>query len=333
MTSSMGRLRSPVMYYGSKARIAEQIASMLPAHSHYVEACAGSLSVLLAKPRVRMETVNDLDGHLMTFWRVLRDRPEELERACALTPHARAEHYDARVLDDAEIDDVERARRVWVMLTQGRSGVLRTTGWRYARSIEGGFCGPARLSSYIERIAPTAERLRQVSLECRPAVEVLRDYGHGPRTNRTLIYVDPPYVGGVRARNYRVEATSAAAHIELAEAARAASATVVVSGYACELYDRELYPGWYRYELSAWTTQGDGRRDRTEVLWSNRPLITAGSTLEFRNSETADGVGCNETRCAAPGCAKVLTRASTGRPARFCSPSCRVRAHRARRSR
>ncbi|WP_280392775.1 DNA adenine methylase [Nocardia wallacei] len=331
MTAVGDRLLSPIPYYGSKARLAERIATMLPPHSHYVEACAGSLSVLLAKAPARMETVNDLDQHLMTFWRVLRDRPTELERACALTPHARSEHRGARDLA-ADVDEIELARRVWVMLTQGRTGVLRSTGWRHARSADDGFCGPGRLSSYTERLAAVAQRLRNVSLECRPAAEVLRAYGQGPRTRRTLIYVDPPYLGGTRTRNYRVEATSAAAHIELAEAARAASATVVVSGYACELYDRELYPDWYRYELAAWTTQGGTHRPRTEVLWSNRPLRGAEEGPEFRNSAPALATGCNETRCGAPGCGKVLTRASTGRPARFCSDACRVRAHRAARS-
>ncbi|WP_428950529.1 hypothetical protein [Streptomyces sp. cg35] len=34
--------------------------------------------------------VNDLDGELMTFRRVLRDRPAELLRACKLTPHSPA---------------------------------------------------------------------------------------------------------------------------------------------------------------------------------------------------------------------------------------------------
>jgi len=34
--------------------------------------------------------------------------------------------------------------------------------------------------------------------------------------------------------------------------------------------------------------------------------------------------------CAGPGCTQPLARAATGRPGRFCSPACRVRAHRAR---
>ncbi|WP_245925357.1 DNA adenine methylase [Nocardia nova] len=333
MTTSVPvpRLASPIQYYGGKARLAEQIAAMFPPHSCYVEACAGSLAVLLAKAPARMEIANDLDGLLMTFWKVLRDNPAELERVCAATPHARGEHQVALDLRDPDITELEQARRVWVVLTQGRSGALRATGWRHARTAEDRFVGPARIRSYVDRIAEVAERLAAVSLESRPAEEILRDYGRGPRARRTLIYVDPPYPGGTRTRNYRVEATSEQTHRDLADAARAADATVVVSGYACDLYDRDLYPDWYRYELPTFTTQGHGQTHRTEILWSNRPLRTdtAEPSLEFRNIDTHQRGGCNETRCAAPGCAKVLTRAATGRPGRFCSTACRVRAHRA----
>jgi hypothetical protein len=36
-------------------------------------------------------------------------------------------------------------------------------------------------------------------------------------------------------------------------------------------------------------------------------------------------------RCAGPDCTETLTVTGTGRPARYCSPACRLRAHRARR--
>ena len=79
-------MKPPLAYYGGKTSIAGRIVSLLPEHGHYVEPFAGSPAVLLAKPPSRMETVNDIDRDLMLFWRVLRDRPADLERACLLTP-------------------------------------------------------------------------------------------------------------------------------------------------------------------------------------------------------------------------------------------------------
>ncbi|WP_433257912.1 DNA adenine methylase [Streptosporangium sp. CA-135522] len=79
-----GRRRSKLLIYIVKAtgrKIADQIAVMLPEHTHHVEPFAGSLAVLPAKKPSRLETVNDLDCDLMTFWKVLREqRPIELAR-------------------------------------------------------------------------------------------------------------------------------------------------------------------------------------------------------------------------------------------------------------
>lgn len=130
-------LKPPLIYFGGKTINAGRIAALLPAHGHYVEPCCGSLAVLLAKRRSGMETVSDLDGALVTFWRVLRDRPADLARACALTPHSLAEFRDAEDVD-APGDELEVARRVWVRLTQGRAGTLRNTGWRHYVSPAGG---------------------------------------------------------------------------------------------------------------------------------------------------------------------------------------------------
>jgi DNA adenine methylase len=114
----MGTPRPPFPYFGGKQRIAERIVSLFPEHGHYVEPYCGGLSVLMAKPPAMLETVNDIDGDIMTFWRVLRERPDEMERACALTPHSRAESLLSKDRDG--LDDIERARRVWVALTQHR---------------------------------------------------------------------------------------------------------------------------------------------------------------------------------------------------------------------
>lgn len=266
----MTALRSPIPFYGGKLTLGPAIAALLPPHCHYVEPYCGALSVLLAKPPSDHETVNDLDSGIVTFWRMLRERPADLERVCALTPHSRAEYDRAQPLDaDAEL---ELARQVYVKLTQGRSGLLRRSGWRhYVDPAGSGASMPRYLTGYVERLAPAAERLQRVSLECRPALEIIEKYGAEPDV---LLYVDPPYVGSTRANDnaYRCEMRSDAEHRELAEALHAARAAVVLSGYPSELYDRELYAGWDRHTLAASTGQGGVWANRTEVLWSNRPL-------------------------------------------------------------
>lgn len=262
--------RPPIAYFGGKTRLARRIAAVLPAHRHYVEPYCGSLAILLAKTPSPMETVNDLDQALMTFWRVLRERPVELERVCMLTPHARAEHRAAYELDGA--DDLELARRVWVQLTQGRAGTRRRTGWRHYVKPAGNTSMPDYLDGYVDRMAPAAARLHEVSLECVPALDLIAKYGDQPEV---LLYVDPPYLGTTRCRSwdgYPHEMRTEADHRELAAALRSARAAVVLSGYASDLYDLELYPDWSRITMTSGTGQGEGWGNRTEVLWSNRPL-------------------------------------------------------------
>lgn len=274
-------MKPPFTYFGGKTRIAGQIAALLPPHEHYIEPFAGSLAVLLAKPRAPMETVNDLDGDLMNFWRVLRDRPDEFQRACALTPHSRAEYLGCY---EPATDDMERARRVWVNLTQGRGGQMKRTGWRFYQDPRGSHSSmPDYLGAYVARLCPAAERLAGVSLECKPALDIIRGYG---RHQHSLIYADPPYLASLRTLNggrgrgpdYAHELRTDDEHRELADALHACAAAVVVSGYDSPLYG-ELYGSWHRAEIRTETGNGGAARDRIEVIWSNRPFPAAQDTL------------------------------------------------------
>ncbi len=317
--------RSPVPYFGGKSWLAPRLASVLPPHKHYVEVCGGSLALLLSKKPSRQETVNDLDSVLMTFWRVLRDRPNELERVCSLTPHSRAERALAQEIS-SELDELEVARRVFVALTQGRSGSLTRTGWRHdLRPVSTPM--PVTLQRYAGRIGAAAKRIQRVSLECRPAVELVEAYG-GAREN--LLYVDPPYIvdkGIRRGGEYRVEMRSDAAHRELLEACLSVDAAVVVSGYGSALYDGML-DGWYRWEIPMITSQGSGDGRRTEVVWSNRVLEGLGDAGEL---PLQDEPGVTETQHRCVGCSAVLRHPKRGRRRVWCSEACRVAGWRARR--
>jgi DNA adenine methylase len=208
-----------VPYSGGKQGVARAIADTFPSHSSYVEPFGGALSVLLAKPPAKVEIVNDLNGDLMAFWRVLRDRPAELERVCGLTPHSRAEFLAAR--DLTGVSELERARRVWVQLTQGRGARLTTsTGWRF---VHGTNQMPLAkyLDGYLPRIGPCANRLRQVSLENRPALDLIRGYDRPG----ALFYLDPPYPAHTRGggAQYPHEMLGDTEHQELLQAAVSAA--------------------------------------------------------------------------------------------------------------
>lgn len=314
-------VQSPVSYFGGKAWLAERLTSAFPAHRHYVEPCGGSLAVLLAKKRSHMETVNDLDNTLQTFWRVLRDRPKELERVCALTPHSRAERELAYEFSP-ELDELEIARRVFTALTQGRTGSITRTGWRH-NVAPTSTPMPVVLQRYSGRLAPAAARLQNVSLECRPAAEVVKSYG---RERSALLYVDPPYItdpGVRRGGEYRVEMTRVAEHEELLDACLSANSAVIVSGYSSEVYDTAL-SDWYRYEIPTSTQQGSGHGQRVEVVWSNRLLVGLGDSCQ----EVPDETKC-QTRC--PACYAIVRQPKTGRKRVWCSDSCKSRGWRVRR--
>jgi len=284
MNQTLATVKPPVPYFGSKARIASTIIAMLPAHKTYVEPFFGGGSLLLGKPKAPFEVVSDINGDLVNFWRVLRDHPSELERACALTPHSRQELADARASGEGLPDDlngrVERARRVFVQLTQGRAASLWSkTGWRQYYT---GCTSMGRvLSGYTDRIAAVAARLAEVSIDNRPAVDVIADYA---RDTSALIVCDPPYLADARhhtgkAARYAFEMWTEAEHQELATALNKVAGTAIVFGYPTAVYDR-LYQGWWRYELPAWTTQGSSDTARLEVIWCNQPL-TQQTLLDF----------------------------------------------------
>src|SRR5215469_14750917 len=80
----MPELNPPLKWHGGKHYLARRIVALMPPHLHYVEPYFGGGSVLLARqpqePSLWMgehegvsEVVNDLNGRLVNFWRVLQD--------------------------------------------------------------------------------------------------------------------------------------------------------------------------------------------------------------------------------------------------------------------
>lgn len=257
--------RPVLRYYGGKWRIAPWIIGHFPEHRVYLEAFGGGGSVLLRKPRSPIgEVYNDLDGEVVHFFRVLRDRDQaaELARVVVLTPYAAAEH-DAAWGAWPTADPVERARRFLVRCYFGFGSNSGTRSIQPGfRSKRAGWSLPSQdWANYPPTILAAVDRLRGVVIEQMPAVDLLARYD----APDVLIYADPPYPKSTRTDrrdSYRCEMTDAD-HEALAVALHGTSGAVVLSGYRCELYD-QLYGDWNRVSRVA---MADKAAMREECLW------------------------------------------------------------------
>lgn len=271
-------MKPPVPYYGAKVRLAPWIVDLLPPHRTYVETHAGSAAVLFAKAPSVVEVINDTDGNVVTFFRVLRDREAELVRALTLTPYARAE-YLAADLDDPTLSDIERARRFFVRAHQGfnGAGTGRWAGWSNGIR-NGSTCDTHTVAGVVDRLGAVAERLRRVVIEQRPAVEMIPAYDNPD----SVLFVDPPYLESTRRglnrtqpKDYAHDTSTPDDHRELADVLRQCVGTVLLCGYPSSLYD-DLYGDWHRVQREvrqpAANREGRAAQNATEVLWSNRPL-------------------------------------------------------------
>jgi len=257
----------PILKYpGSKARIAPWLLSYFPAHTHYLEPYFGSGIVLLNKPVVAHEAVNDLDDNVVNLFRVIRECGDELAAAVELTPWSRVEYELCK--EKRSDNPVEQARRFVVQCWQGHGSAAggRGSGWK-----NGGKNGAEQMVTETwarvpERIRAVISRFRYVEIEHRPALEVIERYA----APATLIYADPPYPKFTRGgRLYVEDDMSDADHLALLDALDRHTGAVVLSGYGCPLYDDRL-SHWARRERDATDTKG---QSKTEVLWLNQVCI------------------------------------------------------------
>jgi len=251
-------MKSVLKYPGAKNRLAPWICEHIPKHDVYLEPFAGSLAVLFNKQQCHIETVNDIDGEIVNFFRVLRDNMEELSEAVWLTPFSREEYKEAYKQTE---DTIEKARRFAVKCWMGFGcGNLYQNGFKSGQQTKSP--NPAKSWNELpETIKLAAERLKGVQIECLPAVELIKRYD----TPDVFIYADTPYLHGTRKNYlYKHEMTDEE-HMELLEVLTSHPGRVLISGYENELYN-EMLNGWNKVQKD---TLAEGGRRRIETLWMN----------------------------------------------------------------
>ena len=295
-------MRSAFGYYGSKQRLAKVILEHLPPHNCWLELFCGSAAITLAKQPSKIEIINDLDSEIVNAFRQLRERPNELITSLQLTPYAREEYLLAMADIEEQWDELERARRFLVRAMMAVNGVLGRNrgGFSFTNSYSrtGKEARVNRWSNYTDKLDQIINRLREVRVENRDGIELLRDFANRPAT---LVYIDPPYLGD-RSAGYVVDAPDEEFHIDLLELANVSKCMILISGYDSDIYNDLLTTrnGWTKMTVGTYTKTTNGiNLERKEILWSNSAATTAKRTKQVPlelSCEEEKGQKVNPTR-------------------------------------
>jgi DNA adenine methylase len=283
MASELNRVSPPLKWHGGKHYLAEKIVATMPARCknpndpkandsgwlHYCEPYFGGGSVLLVNdPTGISEAVNDIDERLTNFWRVLQGEESfsRFARILSAMPFSEAEW---RVASESKpADSVDDAVRFYVYCRQSLAGRMDSFAPLSRTRTRRGMNEQA--SAWLNAVAGLADvhsRLQRVAILNRDALDVIRLQDG----NRTLFYLDPPYLGETRTSDdvYSFE-MGVKQHEALLETICRCKGRVMLSGYRSELYDRQLRD-WTRHEFTLPNQAASGKQKRrmVEVVWCN----------------------------------------------------------------
>ena len=90
------KMKAQITYYGGKKRMLKIILPMIPEHDIYVEPFFGGGAVFWAKEPANVEFVNDKNGEVANFYRVLQNDFDALKKQIDSTLHSEFMHKEAR---------------------------------------------------------------------------------------------------------------------------------------------------------------------------------------------------------------------------------------------
>lgn len=264
-------------YYGGKnSKIGFIIPQLKTEHQVFVEVCAGSAAVLLNKLPAQVEVLNDLSSEVATFWKVMREQPDELIRQINCSPPGESEYKRIKQLPPCD-DEIEIARRFYVRTMQSFSFAPNNGGYSINKS--------RNFVSVRRGLDAVVDRIKDVTIEnvdaCKLILRIINAFNYGDN-NHPVLYCDPPYTADSRVSNgeYIHDDFN---HDELLDTITNAPAwcKFAISGYANPLYDETL-ADWHRVELECFATGNRGAGNpRTEILWRNYDIETSQTMLDL----------------------------------------------------
>lgn len=179
--------RSFLSWIGGKSRLSSTIIPLIPAHRCYCEVFAGAGWLLFKKDRSEAELLNDINGDLVTLYRVIQHHLDEFIRHFRWMLVSRDEFDRFESVDPATLTDIQRAARFYYLVKTCHGSRIASPTFGTATT------RPPRLNllRIEEELSEAHLRLAQVTIENLPYGQFIARYDRP----HTVFYIDPPYYG------------------------------------------------------------------------------------------------------------------------------------------
>lgn len=183
-------LKTPISYYGWKQSMLSDILPLIPEHHIYIEPYFGGWSVYWAKQPAKCEVINDVNMNVINFYKVLKNKGQELEQKIKETLHSRETYRKALFIYDCpRLFNDDSVTRAWAFYVVTNQGFLNKIGSRwYDRERRSSVVFKNKVDMFGLDLM---DRLRHTQIEQNDAYKVIQSRDRVD----AFIYADPPYIG------------------------------------------------------------------------------------------------------------------------------------------
>lgn len=173
-----------IPWVGGKRRLADQLIPRFPPHTCYVEVFAGGAALYFLRPPAEVEVINDVNGELVSLYRVVQRHLEEFVRQFKWALSSREVFRWLQDTPPETLTEIERAARFYYLQHHAFGG-----------KVEGQTFGTATTAPVVnllrieEQLSAAHLRLAGTTIERLDWRACIERYDR----EHTFFYLDPPY--------------------------------------------------------------------------------------------------------------------------------------------
>jgi DNA adenine methylase len=259
------KMKTPITYYGGKQNLVKTILPLIPEHTCYVEPFFGGGAVFFKKEPSKVEVINDINGFVINFYKVLKHNFDELKYLLEETLYSRQQYREARNIfkNQNDFDNVKKAWSFWI-LTQMSYGHIINEGLGFGKNTNNPVIN---IKNKIDNFTKDyCERLKLTQIECDDAFKVINRFDD----ENAFFYCDPPYYDS-DCRGYKGYALND--YEDLLKTLSNIKGKFLLSSYPSDILEEYIIKNkWEKMEKNMNIDMSKNKKERkykTEVLIAN----------------------------------------------------------------